>query len=134
MPEYRVRVLTGLLIALLVRSAAADGDGPPQLRAVLRADWSQPSSSTWDGKIRVSEGNVEFVHVLQLSVGQVDILPSGDDKEIHFRSDGPTVWAGVEFTINAPAHNRSTLNQAFPSSRSPSRSYTMTATSPVTSR
>src|SRR5262245_25639503 len=103
MPEYRVRVLTVLLIALLVRSAAADGDGPPQLRAVLRADWTQPSSSTWDGRIRLSEGKLESVRALQLSVGQVDFVASSDDSEIHFRSDGPTAWAGVEFTINAPA-------------------------------
>jgi hypothetical protein len=106
MPQYRVRQLFGLLLgcAFIVSPAdAADSaPEPPPVRARLRADWANPSKSSWDGVIRVSDGRIQSVRTLELRTGQVSLVATDPQQEIRFRAEGPTDWCGLEFVVDAP--------------------------------
>jgi hypothetical protein len=106
MPDCLVRVRLLFVIALfgLAPSTFADGIEPinKPVRVVLRADWTQPEGSSWVGAFELAQGRIESVRPLAVRDGQIGILPSTDPTEVHFRSEGPAVWAGLEIVVVAP--------------------------------
>lgn len=105
MPQYRVRHLFGLLLGWVSLISPADAAATPEqspVRATLRADWTNPNKSSWDGILRVSEGRIESVRPLELRTGQVCTQVASGAREIRFRTEGPVSWCGLEFVVEAP--------------------------------
>jgi hypothetical protein len=105
MPQYRVRHLVGLLLGCVSFISPTDAAvAPPEstpVRATLRADWTNPNKSSWDGIVRLSEGRIESSRPLALQAGQVRIESADTGAEIRFRAEGPAAWSGVELVVEA---------------------------------